>query len=134
MTQEQIERELSKLYLELNQKPAKYGLGIYQQINKLEQQYKGLKMSNILQFHSPVFKECEELIKQYQDAQNLLFKARDWQFRKIHRKSYSIFCAAIDLAATLKNKNQQESIKKRLLDIYQNTRAELAARRNHAAN
>lgn len=43
MTQEQIERELSKLYLEINQKPLKYGYGIYQQIKQLEQQLRGLK-------------------------------------------------------------------------------------------
>ena len=47
MTQEQIERELSKLYLEINQKPLKYGYGIYQQIKQLEQQLRGLRNGSL---------------------------------------------------------------------------------------
>jgi len=43
MTQEQIERELSKLYLELNQRPLKDGLRIINDIKQLEQQLHGLK-------------------------------------------------------------------------------------------
>lgn len=40
---EQIERELSKLYLELNQKPYKEGIELYKRITELEQQLKGLR-------------------------------------------------------------------------------------------
>ena len=47
MTQEQIERELSKLYLELNQRPLKDGQEIMDKINKLQQQ---LQISNLSKF------------------------------------------------------------------------------------
>lgn len=43
MTQEQIERELSKLYLELNQRPLKDGLLIMIKIKQLEQQLRGFR-------------------------------------------------------------------------------------------
>lgn len=90
-------------------------------------------MSNILQFHSPEYKQCEELIKQYQEQCNLLLTASDFKFRKINKRTERIFFEAIGWAHEINNKKQQEIIHKRLLNINLNTRAELESRGFYAA-
>jgi len=131
MTQEQIERELSKLYLELNQRPLKDGLRIMTGIKQLEQLLRGLLMSNVLQFHSKKYKQCDTLVNAYDNLGNLLLKAEGEFFNSIEAEMEQIFFQLEDLIGEINHEKQRVSIHRRLLNINMNIYNELKTRKHY---
>lgn len=88
-------------------------------------------MTNILQFHSKEYKQCEKLVREYENLGELLLKADGIFFDFINKEMDIMLAELEDLIEEINHEKQRVSIAKRLLNINLNIRAELESRKSY---
>jgi len=91
----------------------------------------GDTMTNILQFYSKEYKQCEKLIREYENLGELLLKSSGMFFDNINKEMNIMFAQLEDLVGEINHEKQRVSIAKRLLNINMNIHNELDSRKSY---
>ena len=88
-------------------------------------------MSNILQFHSKEYKQCEKLVREYENLGELLLKSKGIFFENINKEMDLMLAELEDLIEEINHEKQRVSIAKQLININLNVIAELESRKSY---